>query len=264
MSWSRIWAMVLRHTFLLRRSVPRIVEMLFWPVMDLLVWGFVTRYLESNAVRVPGAVTFLLGSVIFWDILFRAQMAVAVGFLEDQWSRNLLNLFSTPLTPAELATSSFIVGSMRIAFTLVVLILLALFAYDFNLFKLGLSLAPLIVNLLLTGWALGLISTALILRWGQAVEALAWAVPFVIQPISAVFYPVHSLPAWLQPICLALPTTHVFEGMRQVLAGGGFPTGHLLWAFALNGLLIAISFGFFHWMFRVARVKGLLVKLGTQ
>jgi len=257
---------VLRYTYLYMRSVPRVTEVFFWPLMDLLVWGYVTVYLQ----RVGGisgsanAFMFLLGAMIFWDILYRAQQGVTLSFLEDVWSRNLLNVFVSPVRVGEFVLATYIVGLVRIAITVGVLAGLAYALYSFNLFSLGMSLLPFFANLLLIGWALGMVTTALIMRWGQAAEALAWGVPFLIQPVAAVFYPLDVLPGWLQPVALSIPATHVFEGMRQVLRGDGVSAASLTAAFALNAIYLVAGALFFRYMFGVARRRGLLAKLGTQ
>lgn len=264
MSGHRIRALVLRYTFLYTRSVPRVAEMFFWPVMDLLVWGFITVYLQRLGHQVPGTVTFLLGSMIFWDILYRAQQAVTISFLEDIWARNLLNIFVSPVRVSEFIAATYVVGFVKILITVAILAGLALWLYSWNLFQMGFALIPLFANLLLMGWAVGMITTALILRWGQSAEALAWGIPFLIQPVAAVFYPLSVLPNWLQPIALSIPATYVFEGMRQVLAGKGLSGYYLAWAFGLNVLYLIGAGLFFNYMFDVAREKGLLAKLGTQ
>lgn len=214
MNGARIRALVLRYTFLYTRSVPRVAEMFFWPVMDLLVWGFITVYLMRMQNRVPATVTFLLGSMIFWDILYRAQQAVTISFLEDIWARNLLNIFVAPIRVSEFIAATYVVGFVKILITVAILAGLAAWLYSWNLFQMGFSLIPLFANLLLMGWAVGMVTTALIMRWGQSAEALAWGIPFLIQPVAAVFYPLDVLPGWLQPVALCIPATHVFEGMR--------------------------------------------------
>jgi len=270
MSWARIKALVLRYTMVYRRSVPRLIELFFWPTMDLLVWGCVTLYLQrllksGEPVSAGlGTVTFLLGAMIFWDILYRAQQGVTLSFLEDVWTRNLVNIFVAPIRISEFVIATYLVGLVRIGVTLVALTVLAWLLYHFNLFGMGFSLVPLFINLLLMGWAMGMMTTGLIMRWGQAVEALAWGVPFLVQPLAAVFYPVDVLPKWVQPISSALPATHVFEGMREVLRGDAWPVRHLLCAFALNAVYLALAAWFFSHMYESARRRGLLAKLGTQ
>jgi ABC-2 type transport system permease protein len=264
MNLSRIQALVLRYTYLYTRSVPRVTELFFWPVMDLVVWGLLTQYLQSAQFNVPGFIKFLIGAMIFWDILYRAQQGVTLSFLEDSWSRNLLNIFVAPITLWEFVTATYLVGLVRITITVTVLVVLAATLYAFNIFTLGWALIPLVLNLLLMGWAMGMVTTALITRWGQAAEALAWGVPFLIQPFCAVFYPLATLPAWFRPIALCIPATHVFEGMREVLAGQGLSLTRLGAAFGLNLLYLAAAGAFFHYMFTQARRRGLLAKLGTQ
>ena len=264
MNLRHIRALVLRYTFLYTRSVPRVAEMFFWPVMDLLVWGFITVYLQRLKYQVPAMVTFLLGSMIFWDILYRAQQAVTISFLEDIWARNLLNIFVSPIRVSEFIAATYVVGFAKILVTVGILAGLALWFYHWNLFQMGLSLLPLFANLLLMGWAVGMVTTALIMRWGQSAEALAWGIPFLIQPVAAVFYPLSVLPTWLQPISRAIPATWVFEGMRQVLRGDGLSTPYMLRALGLNVLYLIAAGLFFNYMFAVAREKGLLAKLGTQ
>ncbi|MCX7886844.1 MAG: ABC transporter permease [Verrucomicrobiae bacterium] len=266
MSWGRIWALVLRYTYLYTRSGPRIIEIFFWPLMDLLVWGYVTVYLHRvGGVSGPArAFMFLLGAMIFWDILYRAQQGVTLSFLEDVWARNFLNVFVAPVRISEFVAATYIVGMVRIALTIGALAALAYALYAFNIFALGMSLVPFFANLLLMGWSLGMFTTALIIRWGQGAEGLAWGVPFLVQPIAAVFYPLDVLPRWLQPVAMCIPATHVFEGMRQVLRGEGVSATTLCLAFGLNVVYLLAAAVFFRYMFDVARRKGLLAKLGTQ
>lgn len=264
MNLRRVQALVLRYTFLYTRSAPRVAEMFFWPVMDLLVWGLLTVYLKKLQNLVPSTVTFLLGSMIFWDILYRAQQAVTLSFLEDIWARNLLNIFVAPVRVSEFIAATWVVGFVKILITVAILSSLAWSLYSFNLFHLGLSFIPLFINLLVMGWSVGMVTTAMITRWGQSAEALAWGIPFLIQPFCAAFYPLATLPKFLQPIALAIPATHVFEGMRAVLAGQGLAWHYVFAAAGLNGLYLLASALFFNYMFEKAREKGLLAKLGTQ
>jgi ABC-2 type transport system permease protein len=264
MNWNVIAGLVLRYTYLYRRSVPRMIEMIFWPVMDLLVWGFVTVYLKNLNPDVPGAVTFLLGAMIFWDIIYRSGQGVTMSFLEDVWSRNLLNIFVAPVRLREFLAATFIVGLIKIAVIVILLAVLASSIYHFQLWDMGSALLPFVANLLIMGWSIGMISTALILRYGQAVEALAWAIPFLIQPLAAVFYPVEVLPAPLQVVAKGIPATHVFEGMRSVLSGHAFPTHQLIAATALNVVWLVAAMAFFGMMFSAARKHGYLSKFGTQ
>ena len=259
---SRVGAILLRYVYLYRRSVARIMAIVFWPVMDLLVWGFLTSYLEKLAA--PAAVVFLLGAVIFWDVFYSAQQAITLSITEDIWVRNILNIFVAPIRTWELLFATCLIGVIRATLSAGALAILARVLYGFPLFAIGLPLVPFYFALLLFGWAMGIFTMALVLRFGQAAEALIWGIPFLIQPLSAVFYPVHVLPRWLQPVALALPSTHVFEGMRAALATGHVSTATLGAAVGLNVLYPAAAAGFFAWMLGRVRQKGYLSRLGME
>lgn len=263
--FSTVHALVLRYLFLYTRHSVRLVELIFWPLVDLLVWGFLTTYLQKQGGgQFPAAIGYLIGGMILWDVLFRSQQGVAISFLEDVWTRNLLNVFVAPVRTVEYVAATFLVGVLRVGVTLVVLSIVAALAYHFNLTSLGLGLLPFLGNLILFGWFLGMISTALIMRFGQAAESLAWAVPFFIQPLAAVFYPVSVLPSWLQPAAMALPCTPIFEGMRTVLSGQPVPWGNVAHAVLLNLAWGAVAAVFFASNLRHVRKTGLLVKIATQ
>ncbi|MEM6884346.1 MAG: ABC transporter permease [Verrucomicrobiota bacterium] len=262
--FTKVWALLLRYNYLYRRSPPRLLEIIFWPVMDLLVWGFLTSYLKQGAVDVPGAVTFLIGGMILWDVLYRSQQGVSLSFMEDMWSHNLINVFAAPVRVREFLMATYGVGFIKVFLVTVVLGTMSVWFYDFALFSLGSSLLPLFANLLILGWSMGMLTTGLILRFGHAAQALAWGIPFLLMPLSAVFYPVAVLPAWLQPVAWCLPSSHVFEGMRAVMNGGGFPTSALMWATGLNVVYAVVASCIFAVIFRTARKKGLLNKIGTR
>ncbi len=266
MNFRIISALVMRYIYLYTRTPMRLVELVFWPMVDLLIWGNVSVMVKNHTSGDFQIGAALLGGTILWDVTFRAQQGVAISFLEDVWTRNLLNVFVAPVREAEYLASTYCVGLMRILITVVIMSVVALVVYGFNITSLGLPLIPFVFNLLLTGWALGMISTALILRWGQAVESLAWAIPFFIQPFSAVFNPIGDIkPSWMQYwFAEKLPTTHVFEGMRQVLEKGTFSWEHFGWACLLNVILMAAAGLIFTTMLRLTRKRGLLTKFATQ
>ena len=261
-SWLRISGLLLRYLYLYRRSAARIMGILFWPVMDLLVWGFLTTYLQRLVL--PSAIVFLLGAVIFWDVFYSAQQAITLSITEEIWVRNILNIFVAPVRVGELLTATSLVGAARATVSATILALLAWAFYSFHIAALGLALVPFFFALVLFGWAMGMFTMALVLRFGQAAEALIWGIPFLIQPISAVFYPVEVLPAWLQPLARALPSTHVFEGMRQALRTGTVDTRSLVSALALDVLALVLGSLFFAWMLSRVREKGYLSRLGME
>lgn len=260
-----VHGLVMRNVFLYTRNGVRFVELLFWPTVQLLVWGFLTSYLQrSGGGEIPQIAMSLIGALILWDALFRSQQGVAIAFLEDVWTRNLLNVFVAPVRPREYVAAACVIGFLRIIVTAALLAGLAAMFFSFNLFDLGLALIPFYANLMAFGWCLGMISTACILRWGQAAESLAWAVPFLVQPFAAVFYPVEELPDWLEPLALAIPCAHVFEGMRAVMGGEAFPVRSLLTASVLNVVCLAGAGLIYLRVLRVARRKGLLTKVASQ
>jgi ABC-2 type transport system permease protein len=252
----------MRYFFLHRRSVARVMEIFFWPVMNLIVWGFVTSYLKELAL--PKTVLFLIGSVILWDVLYRSQQGITLAITEEFWVKNIINIFISPISTGELLAAICIVGIIKSVVTTIVLGFLAFFFYRFNLLAAGLGLIPFLANLLLFGWAVGLFTMALIFRYGRAGEALIWGVPFLIQPISAVFYPVSVLPAWLQKIAYLLPSTYVFEGMRQVLATGVTDMSKLGISFGLNLVYLLLGSLYFSWMLRKVREMGYLSRLHLE
>lgn len=262
MSFKRICGLFLRHLYLFRRSFPRILEIIYWPLFDLLVWGFLSVYLARFQEDLPSFVMFFIGALILWDILFRSQAGISVSFLEDVWSKNLLNLFASPIKTGEYLVALMAVSFLKLSFSAVLLSLLAWIIYSFNIFVLGISLFPIFLNLVVFGWIIGILTTALILRFGQEAEVLAWALGILFMPVSAVFYPVDVLPAFLRAVAHWVPSSHVFEGMRALLGSGAFPLHHLLWALGLNIVYLFGAFVFFNWNFRVIKRRGLLVRIG--
>lgn len=258
----RIWAVLLRHLYLYPKSASRLMEIFYWPVLDLLVWGFLTVYLQKNPGALPHWTAFLLGAMILWDILFRSQQAVCISFLEEVWSRNLLNLFASPLSAGEFLAATMILSFVKFLLAATVATGLAAWLYGFNLLVLGVYLVPLAGNLIVMGWAIGIVTTAIILRYGERAEVLAWGIALLVQPFAAVFYPVSVLPDLLRPVALSIPATHVFEGMREVILTGRMSAKALLAATGLNALYLGAALALFAWMFHLARVQGRLTKLG--
>jgi ABC-2 type transport system permease protein len=265
MTLQRVWVIVLRYVFVYRRSPIRLLEVLFWPTMSLLVWGFITTFIQrSTEGNLPGFITFLIGAMICWDILFRSQQGVSLSFLEDVWARNLLNIFCAPVRLSEYVLAIFLFGLLRVGVTLTLLAGLAWLLYHFNFFALGVALIPFIANLLILGLTMGIITIAIILRYGHGAEPFAWALPFLLQPFSAVFYPVSVLPGAMQTVAWAIPCTYVFEGMREVIGAGIISWNKLAWAVGLNIIYLIAAIGVLLHMFNVARDRGLLGKWGMQ
>ena len=262
MNLNRIIAYNMRHLFLFKRSLPRLMEIFYWPILDLLVWGFISVYLNQYKGALPDFIAFFIGALILWDVLFRSQQGISVSFLEDMWSRNLLNVFVSPISAVEYVSSLLLISVIKLIISTVVMLVLAWVLYSFNIFTLGPALIPLALNLVIMGWSVGIITMSIIMRYGQEAEVLAWGIAFLFQPVSAVFYPVAVLPQPLKAISTFIPASHVFEGMRSVIAGGTLPLNEIIWASLLNLCYITIAVLFFAWNFRAVKQKGLLVKVG--
>jgi len=258
----RLGAMVLRYLYLLRSSWPRALELLYWPAIQMVLWGFTSQFLMTNSSYVARAGGVLLAAVMLWDVMFRGQLGVSISFLEELWSRNLGHLFVSPLRPYEWVLSLLTMSLVRVIIGVVPAALLAIPLYHYSIFTLGLPLLAFFTLLLVMGWGLGLVIGALLLRHGLGAESLAWLAVFLLAPASAVYYPVSVLPAWLQYLAWTLPSAHVFEGMRAVMFEQRFPLDHFLAAVALDGVYLVIGTIVFLMAFRQARERGALLQMG--
>ena len=262
-SLRRIWGLMYRHLALYRRSWPRLLELAYWPTLQMCIWGFTASFIAARAGNtVTFAAGLLLGGVLLWEVALRSQMGVAIAFLEELWSRNLGHVFVSPLRPWELVAALIGISMIRVVVGVLPAILLAWALYAFNLFSLGPILVLFFLNLMVMGWWVALAVVSLILRHGAGAEALAWSVLFGLTPFSAVFYPVAVLPAAVRPIALALPSAHVFEGMRSILNQGVIRWDHLAWAIGLNIVWTLAAALIFARQFRAARVRGALLSIG--
>lgn len=262
MKLHRVTALMIRHLYLYRRSLPRIMEIFYWPFLDLVIWGFITLYLSRYQSQIPGFVTFFLGALILWDMLFRAQQGVTITFLEELWARNLMNLFASPLKPSEFLAATMAMSLLKVMVVSIVMGVCAVAFYSYNVLMIGVWLVPFVLNLVVTGWIIGVFTTSLIMRFGQEAEVLAWSMVFLFQPISCVFYPMEVLPTWLKGIAWANPAAHIFEGMRAVLSTGSAPFSNLVWAIGLNGVLLVGVIAWFYRTIAYCKDQGLLVRVG--
>ena len=195
-------------------------------------------------------------------MLFRSQQGITIAFLEELWARNLMNLFASPLKPSEFLTATMAMSVMKVTVVSIVMAGSALLFYSYNILIVGVWLMPFVLNLVITGWIIGVFTTSLIMRFGQEAEVLAWSMVFLFQPISCVFYPLEVLPTWLQMIAWANPAAHIFEGMRTVLSGGASPLGNLAWAVCLNGAFLIVVVAWFYRTIAYCKEHGLLVRVG--
>lgn len=258
----RIQALLLRHLYLMRTSWPRILEMIYWPTVQMILWGFITLYLRNETSFIAQASGVLISAVLLWDVLFRGQLGIALVFMEEMWSRNLGHLFVSPLRPYELVISLVLMSLIRTLIGVGGAALIAILLFGYNIFDMGLPLLSFFLNLIVMGWAIGLLVAGIVLRYGLGAESVAWVAVFAIQPISAIYYPVSVLPEWLQPVAWCLPSSYVFEGMRELLFEQTFNTTLLWQAMALNLLYLIAGISAFLAFFRAARQRGLLLQVG--
>lgn len=258
----RIHAMVLRHWYLLRSSGPRALEMVFWPLVQMLTWGFVQLHLAQTTSLAATAAGLFVGGVLLWDILARSQLGFAMAFLEEVWARNLGHLMMSPLRSYELIASLVVVSLIKLAVSMVPVVVIAYLMFDYSLFSVGLPLAAFFANLVITSWSFGLVSTGAVLRYGLGAENIAWLMTFLMMPLSCVYYPVTTLPLWLQPFSWALPPTYVFEGLRAIVLHGEIRGDLMLWAFLLNLVYLAAGVALFRYLIESARNAGTLVHMG--
>lgn len=262
--WRRVSALFLRYMLLIRRDPSRSIELFYWPAIDVIIWGFVTLFVVRTQVETgstPSFASMFLGAVILWNLFFRCQQDISVSFLDDVWARSLVTLFGSPLSIGEFLASMMLLGLVKLVITIAFMALLALAFYSFNFFALGFALLPFIGNLVVLGWSVGLISVAIIVRYGTKVAILAWSLPVLLQPISSVFYPETVLPPWLRAIAQLVPANHVFEGMRSVLLHGTFSWDRFIWSIATNVGWLVLGGIIFMTAFRSAHRNGLLTKM---
>jgi ABC-2 type transport system permease protein len=263
-SFARVGAMMLRYTYLLRSSWPRLIEMSYWPMVQMLTWGFVQSYFaagagQSLAGKLAGT---LIGAVLLWDILLRAQQGFAFSFLEEMWSRNLANVLMSPLRTSEFLASLMGMSLVRLVVGVGPVTILAIWFFGFNLWALGVAFGAFFVVLAIFAWAIGLFVCGMLLRYGLGAENLAWSLMFLVQPLGCVYYPVAALPVWLQPFALALPPTYVFEGLRGILIDHALRWDLLARGLALDTLYFAVATIAFARLLAGARKAGTLLQTG--
>jgi ABC-2 type transport system permease protein len=259
----RIWGLMYRHLCVYRGSWPRLVDLAYWPVLQMTIWGFTSRYFAQRVGSdVAVTVGVLLGGVLLWETALRAHLGFATTFLEEVWSRNLGHVFISPLRPWEMLAGLMAMSVLRTACGVVPASLLAALLYHFNILSVGPLLVLFVLNLMVMGWWVALGCTSLILSQGGGAESLVWSMLAGLAPIAAVYYPVSAMPYWLQPVALALPAAHVFEGLRAAVAHGVIRWDHLAWAAGLNVAWASAAVALFWSQFQAARRNGALMNIG--
>src|SRR5262245_17798365 len=219
MNLSRMSAIVIRHFYLVSGSPARVLPLFAWVAIDMVLWGFITKYLNSVTAAGFDIVPVFLGAVLLWDFFTRVMHGVTMAFMEDVWSRNFLNIFATPLSISEYVSGLVLSSIGTSAVGLAVMLFLASAIFGLSFLAYGLALIPFLLVLFLFGIALGVLGAAIVLRFGPASEWFIWPVPALVSPLAGVFYPLSTLPSWMQHICRALPPSYIFENVRAIVAG---------------------------------------------
>ncbi len=264
MSLSRTLAVVLRQYYLIRGTFARFLPLFAWVAIDMLLWGFLSRYLESVAGAGLRFVPRLLGAVLLWDFLVRVAQGVTTAFLEDVWSRNFLNFFATPLTVGEYLGGLMLTSIATSMVGLIVMLIMATAIFGLPFLALGALSLPYLLILFACGISLGMFGAGLVLRLGPASEWFIWMIPATLAPFSAVFYPLSSLPAWMRAISYAVPPSYVFEGLRAALSGGSLAVTPLLAGGALTLAYAALAAAFFRATYRHAIRTGLIARYSAE
>ena len=259
-----IAAVALRQIYLMRSSPVRIMPMVAWVAVDIVLWGFIARYLNGVAAAGINFTASLLGAVLFWDFFTRVMQGVTMAFFEDIWSRNLINVFASPMLISEYLAGLVLTGVTTSLIGLIVMLIIASAVFGLHFAALGILLLPFLLVLFLFGIALGVLASAMVLRLGPASEWLVWPIPALLSPFVGVFYPLSTLPGWMRGIGHGLPPSYVFEAMRAVVAGGSFDSATLFMSVALAALYVLLACLLFAAVHRYTVRSGLLARYSAE
>ena len=259
MNLNRVFAIILRHYFLAFKQLERFFDVLISPVLMVVLWGFLTKYVQG--LNNSNLVGFLLGGILLWIIFEKVSTDIGVNFMFDIWDRNLIPLLSTPITFVEFLTGLVFVSLVKIMISFFIMSVIGAIFYNFHITSLGFGLALFALNLFIFATCFGIFNVALVLRFGNSVGPLTWIIPFLIQPFSAVFYPVSILPPFFQIVAKLIPISYVFEGMRQVIRSGQFNFNLFIVSLILNIIYLALSIFFFGFILKRVLKSGRLVKV---
>jgi len=262
MNFSRIYGLFLRHFFLITQSFPRILDLIYWPSIQITLWGFISNFFASHSSYYSGAVGVILSCAILYDFLFRTSIGFNILFLEEIWSRNFTNLFIAPMKLSEIISSLVFTALIRALIGLVPAILLTSPLFGISLLNLGLPLFFLFLSLYIFGITLGLLVSAGLLRFGPSFENISWSTLFLLAPFGCVYYPIETLPKIFQSIAFGLPLVYIFEEARNILINQTFDFNNIIMAFYLNIVYLVLAISIFYYSFAQARKKGSLINIG--
>ena len=260
-SWLRMRAIARRHAYVLVRSPHRLFDVSLWPLVDVVLFGSLASFVGTNgASGASTAAGYLLAGIILWHVIYQSQIAMSTGFLEETWTRNLLNMMVTPVREVEYVAGVALFGMIKLAIGVGVMVLGAFVFFSFDAWTLGWGVIPIAITLLIVGWAISLLVIGLVLRFGTGAEALAWGVMFILLPLSGVFYPIDALPTVLQPIAQALPTTHAFEALRGLVDGTGLDWVQVGIAAVGSVVMLLLSCWYLVYMLKLFRSRGYITR----
>ena len=262
MNWHKIYALSLRHIYLIKGSFPRILDLIYWPTIQIFLWGFISKFFTLNSTYYENTVGIILSAAILYDFLFRSSISYNMMFLEEIWSRNFTNLFIAPIKISEIISALTFTAIFRTLIGLVPAAFLAIPLFGVSIFKIGLPLVFLLVSLYIFGVTLGLLVTSGLFRFGPSFENIAWASLFFLAPLGCIYYPIEILPEWLQLIAKLLPLVHLFEEMRSILIDNIVNYYAILKACIISLVYFILGIIVFYWSYNGAKLRGTLINMG--
>lgn len=260
----RLYAIFLRQVYLIKRSPPRVISLVFWPTINMIIWGFLNRYLFTHAEMASFTLSTLLGATLLYNFFERSNIYTMMSFLEDIWARNLGNIMISPIRPLEIVAGYIVNGLLSVTIGVGTACILSYFIFDYSIFEMGIGVLPFMLNLILSGWSIGIVLICVIIRYGTSGEYFGWMLGFLCMPFIAVYYPVSILPEWMQYISWSLPPTYVFETLREYIATGAVNWAYLQKSFVLNLGYLALMTGVFVYSLNSARKRGGLLSMDAS
>ncbi len=262
MNLNKIYGLFLRHFYLIKGSLPRILDLIYWPTIQIILWGFISKFFSIYSNYYNNTVGIILTCAILYDILFRSSISFNMLFLEEIWSRNFTNLFIAPLKLKEIIVSLIFTALIRTLIGLVPAVILTSPLFGVSILKLGIPLLLLFLSLYIFGITLGLFVSAGLMRFGPSFENIAWSSLFLLAPLGCIYYPLEILPGFFQVIAKGLPLVYIFDETRNILLNGFFNYENLKVAYTLNLIYFVFGIGVFYYSFLKARIKGTLINMG--
>ena len=262
MNWNKIFALSLRHIYLIKGSFPRILDLIYWPSIQIFLWGFISKFFTLNSSYYENTVGIILSAAILYDFLFRSSISYNMMFLEEIWSRNFTNLFIAPIKLSEIISALTLTAIFRTLIGLIPASLLAIPFFGVSILKIGVPLIFLLITLYIFGVTLGLLVTSGLVRFGPSFENIAWASLFFLAPLGCIYYPIEILPEWLQIIAKLLPLVHIFEEMRNILIYDNINYFQIFKAILISFIYFVIGIIIFYLSYNGAKNRGTLINMG--